>query len=115
MTEDVLIRERQATVNARYPHAAPAIREQLCRTVRIANDAKTVRDRSTNFARAYGFARALQIMAASEDTGQLMEPGIANEKTLWSGSVALTREWLGHDADKVLGPAKTKETNVGES
>ena len=84
-----------------YAHAAPVIRELLIRAVHKGRTSKLKREQSSNMAHAYGFARALDIMTHSGDQAPM--PGIDGAFALPSGALDLTREWLGSDADRILG------------
>jgi hypothetical protein len=84
-----------------YSHAAPYIRLQLMHAVYAAYSARTQRDRNESFARAAAYRLALSIMANSLD--QTPVPGIADVDSLPPSALGNTREWLGKDADLILG------------
>lgn len=84
-----------------YAHAAPVIRELLIRAVHQGRTSKLKREQSANMAHAYGFARALDVMSMAHD--QTPVAGIAGDFALPSGSIDMTREYLGNDADRILG------------
>lgn len=84
-----------------YSHAAPYIRERLVSAVLAGKAATTKLERSRKFNEAYAYSQALKIMAASQD--QEPAPGIADRSGLGTG-IRMAREWLGSDADLILGP-----------
>lgn len=55
-------------VTVTFTHAAPFIREKLIGAVREACESNTKKGREAGFAKAFGYADSLAIMAASSDT-----------------------------------------------
>lgn len=87
-------------------HAAPAIREALCRAVRSADDARTQKERERYLAMAFAYAESLRILSNSVDTKNHVTGGIAHREHLPMRAEQLAREFLGASAERILGPAE---------
>jgi hypothetical protein len=83
-------------------HAAPYIRYQLIQYVGMAGASRTKRDRLMYLHMARGLGQALGIMSQSQDQQPI--DGIADRESLPIGYERAAREWLGHEADRLLGP-----------
>lgn len=89
-----------------YSHAAPYIRYYLVYAVYTAYSSTTQRDRREAFAKAGAYRDALRIMADSQD--QMPVAGIADIETLPPSALGNAQEWLGKDADKILGQVQVQ-------
>lgn len=83
-------------------HALPVMRDRLVRAHYNAEISKTKRDRLAGFKEAFAWASAIKVLLDSDDYTSI--DGIMDVEGLPSGSLKRCREWLGQDADKILGP-----------
>lgn len=93
-----------------HRYAAPAIRAELCRAARAADDAKKVGDRREKWGQVYGLAKALEVMVHSGDIEEPMPPGIEREDALPSRAVELAVQFLGPDSAVTLGLVSKVDT-----
>jgi hypothetical protein len=90
-----------------FSHAAPFIRERLCRAVNKAENARTQRDRRAGFAEAHGLASALNILRHSGD--YTFTDGIADQEALPPNALEQTIRFLGGNAHELLGIPRPRE------
>lgn len=84
-----------------YSHAAPYIRERMCRHAYDSLIARTQKERAKHINWMFGLREALEIMGRAGDCN--VEPGIAEEKGLPLGAVILARHYLADAADRLFG------------
>ncbi len=91
-----------STITVTHSHAAPVPREYLCRSGYKARTAGTQRDRNAAFAEAWAFTRSIEVLAISQD--QAPAPGIKDRDNLPQNAEVWAREFIGRDANRILGP-----------
>lgn len=81
------------SVTVSYSHAAPFIRERLCRAAHNLVNAPTKRQESAALAELSAYAASLDILVSAGD--YLDTDGIGNERYLPEDSIAHARDQLG--------------------
>lgn len=90
------------SVTVRYSHASPYILNKAAYACHKSKTAKTERDRRQARGEAYGLISALEYLRASASwTNE--PPGIADADTLPHGAITLLIQFIGSDAEAMLG------------